>query len=625
MSEIPSQVTPRLISFSTLFRSRLLPATLSAIVASILLAAAILTAGAIISVCLGQTTSAETAGLAGVAERMGDGALKSIALSVANSHTLWQHDRSTVALLFLLTSILLLMRWGLNHFSEGSVADFVEDETQRLRQHIHRKAIRLEPADVSGDQAVLADRLFREATSSLQSASLHQGRLLLAAIPDALAVLITAVLVNWRVGLETMIPVVVCWFGMRAESQRTDATSRLLAEQVGRGLSRLAEGLRKTRLVAGYSMEELEQQQFQQNLAQYRDRCTQLRRQREAGRWICRLIALLCVALPGYLIARHLLTTSELRAGGAFVLAACGILIYRVLVSLQRSPGLATEGSVRVDEIASYVARVPSVGQMVGARFFEPMSRSLLFDQICLRTPQHPRLLLNLDLKVNFGDRIALLSINPLAARALASMVPRFLDPDSGQILLDGADIRSATLESLRAECILVGGSDPVFNASVLENISCGHADVSRQQAIEAAKAVHADHFIRHLPKSYDTLVGEHGVPLDAGQVFRLSLARAVVRNPAILIIEEPAVAMDNETKAMIDDAYQRIWGGRTVIFLPARLSTVKRCTRVVVIHEGKVVADAPHDKLVRTSDVYRHWEYVRFNAFREEPQPQTP
>jgi ABC-type multidrug transport system fused ATPase/permease subunit len=106
-------------------------------------------------------------------------------------------------------------------------------------------------------------------------------------------------------------------------------------------------------------------------------------------------------------------------------------------------------------------------------------------------------------------------------------------------------------------------------------------------------------------------------VVLDPGQVFRLSLARAVARKPALLVIQEPEATLDEETKAMLDDAYQRICNDRTVIFLPSRLSTAKKCNRLVLIHQGRVAADGTHEELMRSSELYRHWEYMRFNVFR--------
>jgi ABC-type multidrug transport system fused ATPase/permease subunit len=301
------------------------------------------------------------------------------------------------------------------------------------------------------------------------------------------------------------------------------------------------------------------------------------------------------------------------------MMGCCLVIIYRGLETLECRHELASEGGVKAEEIAAYINRIPSVSQAPGAGFLQPMSRTLTFNQIFFQTSQLPGLLRGLDLRISFGERIAILSLQQAATHALASMIPRFLDPDLGQVLIDGRDIREATLESLRAEAIFVGGQDPVFNATVVENITCGQADITRQQALDAAKLVHADHFIRTLPRGYETILGEHGAALDAGQVFRLSLARAVVRSPAILIIEEPPVSLDTETKTMLDDAYQRICQNRTVIFLPHRLSTVKKCSRIVLIHEGRVAVDGVHDQLVRTSDLYRHWEYVRFNPFRED------
>ena len=119
------------------------------------------------------------------------------------------------------------------------------------------------------------------------------------------------------------------------------------------------------------------------------------------------------------------------------------------------------------------------------------------------------------------------------------------------------------------------------------------------------------------MPKGYETHLGDQSTQLDAGQRFRLSLARAIARKPALLVIQEPEATLDSETKDMLDDTYERICSDRTVIFLPTRLSTVKKCNRIVVLHHGRVAADGPHEELVRSSDLYRHWEYMRFNVFR--------
>jgi ABC-type multidrug transport system fused ATPase/permease subunit len=200
----------------------------------------------------------------------------------------------------------------------------------------------------------------------------------------------------------------------------------------------------------------------------------------------------------------------------------------------------------------------------------------------------------------------------------LAYLLPRFIEPQSGRVLFDGEDIAWVTLESLRAESIFVGAGDPFFTGTVRENICCGNNEYPMQDATAAAKQAHANKFILDLPQGYETMLGEHGEQLDVGQGFRLGLARAILRNPALMIVEEPGEALDNDTKTMLDDTYSRMTKGRTTIFLPTRLSTVRRTDLVVLLHKGKVAAIGSHAEVVKSSEAYRHWEYLRYNAFRK-------
>ena len=184
-------------------------------------------------------------------------------------------------------------------------------------------------------------------------------------------------------------------------------------------------------------------------------------------------------------------------------------------------------------------------------------------------------------------------------------------------MLFDGEDIAWGTLESIRAEAIYVGGDDPCFTGTVIENIRCGDTRYDSTAVMDAAKLVHAHQFIQRLPSGYETQLGEHGEQITPGQTFLLGLARAIIRDPAVLIIDEPTELLDQATKDYLDDTYQRITSQRTVVFVPTRLSTVRRCDRVVVIDGGKVEAVGSQAELVKSCELYRHWEYVTFNAFR--------
>ena len=289
----------------------------------------------------------------------------------------------------------------------------------------------------------------------------------------------------------------------------------------------------------------------------------------------------------------------------------------RPLEALWSLPKERSEASLAADAIYRYLDRIPEVSQTVGAKFLEPLGKTLQFESVSYLLPDKKALLDNLDLKLPAGTTTAVVSLDPLESRCLAYLLPRFIEPHPGRILFDGEDIAWVTLESLRAETVYVGGLDPFFTGSVRDNISCGNSQYSLQAITEAAKTTHAHNFILKLQQGYETVLGEHGEQLDESAGFRLGLARAMLRNPALMIIEEPEVLLDDDSKALLEDAYNRIVRDRTVLFLPSRLSTVKRVDRIVLLHQGKVEAIGNHNQLLKSSPLYRHWEYIRFNEFR--------
>jgi len=612
----------RIISFRSLTQWKYLPASVWALLSSLSLASALACAAGLfwllIHVDAANTSTADrTTGLLNLAEQIAAHPAGGAISRVIRSATFLQSTGSAALSLLLAICFLVVLRWAFRSLTDAVVESRISASVQKLRQHIHRKSIRLEPSDFSGTHASTADRLFKESTVFLETAGSRWGSTVLLAVTDFVAVLSVALLTQWRVALETFVPLLLLQIAIRYEAQRSDSSLRLLTEQVKRGLARMAEGLRKTRIVTGFGMEQAEHEQFQNNLTQYRDRCRQVIRQQNVGIWIRRMLLLLLITIPAAFLVTHIVRDGSIDATAGLLIAGCLFFFSLAISRFENVHAFRAEGNVHAAEVTAFINRVPLVSQAPGAAFLEPMSRSLVFDQVVFSPTPGPGLIRGLDLRIGFGETIALLSLQRESAFALASMIPRFVDPDQGQILIDGRDTRLATLESLRAESIMVCGNDPVFNATVLENITCGQSDINRQQALEAAKLVHADHFVRTLPKGYETLLGEHGVTLDRGQIFRLSLARAIVRRPAILVIEEPETAMDAATKSLLDDAYQRISGNRTLIFLPTRLSTVKKCSRIVLIHEGKIAVDGIHEQLVRTSELYRHWEYIHFNPYR--------
>lgn len=603
----------RVISDRHFFGKSLFTATIGAVVSAILLVGIVLCVGGIAQLVV---QGGNVNGLFDVATRSSRFPMNFVAKIVAALPLL--HDSgSALTFLFVVLGSFVALRTLLRTYVQRKVNHQVGQGVNRLREHIQRHALRSNPGDLSGVQRRLAAGLFQETAQRLEENARRWGSQRLTAGCDLFVLVLIVLAIQWRVGVECLVPILVCWYIGRVEAERHDASAHLLTEQVERGLQRLTEDLDKARIVAGYGMENLEHEHFSSSLSAYQGRCRQLYQQHQQRRWTTTLISVAAVALPGFILARHLLFGSLISLPASVALATVIGLMFFALRQLQDVPGFFGTATVAAEDINQFLLRVPSVSQVVGARFLEPLSRVLQFDQVSVETETQPDLLSNLDLKIEAGERVALLSLDPTQAQALISLIPRFIDPAGGQVLIDGRDIRHVTLESLRAEAVIVGGDEPPFNTSIIENITAGQTDISRQDAIEASKLVHAESFVRQLPKGYETDLGEYDLA-EPGQRFRLSLARAVARKPALLVIQEPDAVLDAETKAMLDDTYQRICNGRTVLFLPTRLSTVKKCDRIVMIHDGRVAVDGSHEELVKSSELYRHWEYMRFNVFRD-------
>ncbi len=228
-------------------------------------------------------------------------------------------------------------------------------------------------------------------------------------------------------------------------------------------------------------------------------------------------------------------------------------------------------------------------------------------------------LLEGVSLTIPAGQRVGLIGSEELEKHALVYLIPRLLDPTAGEIRIDQHNLRWVTLDSLRIQIATVLQNNLVFHDTVANNIGCGDQAYTLPQIIEAAKMAHAHHFIQKLPKGYETPIGELGHPLGLSEQFRIGLARAILRDPALLVVEEPETTLDDETKSLLDDTLARFLPGRTAIFLPHRVSTIRSCNRLFLVHKGRVVAAGDHKELLAHNPLYRHLHYLEFSEVADQ------
>lgn len=547
------------------------------------------------------------------------------AVRLAYNSTTLLHDNQQA---FLLLTFSLIAIGLVRSYLHARIHLTAETEALRssnvLRKNIQRQALRLGTSDLEENSDSQALGLFLKEVDNIASV-LAQWIERMGRNPITIVVLVAiSVSINWRLALQCIVPLGFCWYIVKRENVRGERASRLAISMIERQSRLLAEGLKKPRLVRGYNMEEFEHAQFQKHMLRFEQDIRRYNQRKAFSHWVSRLIVLVCVTFVLYLVGIKVLlpvdVPDHMSLAAAIVMLLGFGAMWRPAEELYELRSLRRSAVISADEIYRYLNRIPEVGQAVGAKFLEPLSKSLEFEGVVYHRPGSPaRPVLNrFDVRIPANSVTAIISTDPLAPKIVSYLLPRFIEPQKGRILFDGEDIAWVTLESLRAEAIYVGGQDPFFTGSVLENITCGQTNYSLTDATDAAKLAHAHNFVQRLSQGYETMLGEHGEQLEIGQGFQLGLARAIVRNPAMLIVEEPNTSLSEDTKKMLDDTYTRAFKKRTVIILPNRLSTLRRVDRIVFIHNGKVEAVGTHAELLK-SQLYCHWEYMQFNEFRKQ------
>ncbi len=334
----------------------------------------------------------------------------------------------------------------------------------------------------------------------------------------------------------------------------------------------------------------------------------------------------LAAALVLLVVGGHVILQGQLSVTPTLVLATILVSLYWPAIAWLDTRRALRRSRESARTLFSFLDRHGGVGQAVEAEFLPPLARQLDFDKVNLKEPgTGRRLLRGVSLSIQAGQRVAIVGPDEMEKHALVYLLPRFLDPSGGEIRFDGKSIRWVTLDSLRAQIAIVLQHNLVFNDTVANNIGCGEPSYNLQRIIDAAKLAHAHQFIQKLPQGYEAAIGEMGHALTLGEKFRIALARAILRDPSLFIIEEPTTPLDDDNKAMIDDTFNRVLPGRTVIFLPHRLSTIRRCDRVFLLYQGQIEAAGEHRDLLANNELYRHLQYLEFNEFAGLVAPAAP
>ncbi|KAB8318573.1 ABC transporter ATP-binding protein [Tolypothrix campylonemoides VB511288] len=272
------------------------------------------------------------------------------------------------------------------------------------------------------------------------------------------------------------------------------------------------------------------------------------------------------------------------------------------------------QGEASVDRVFELLAIQPTVVEKPDAVVLPPVTGKVEYSSVSFAYKAGEPVLKDISLLAQPGEAIALVGASGAGKTTFVNLLPRFYDPNTGQILIDGVDIRDVTLDSLRRQIGIVPQETIMFSGTIAQNIAFGQDLFDMEDVEKAAKIANADQFITQLPDGYHTWVGERGVNLSGGQRQRIAIARAVLLNPRILILDEATSALDSESEALVQEALERLMEGRTVFIIAHRLSTVRRCDRILVLERGQIVESGTHEELLTLGRRYARFYAQQFN-----------
>lgn len=435
----------------------------------------------------------------------------------------------------------------------------------------------------------------------------------------AMALLVVVFQTSWKLALFSMTIVPMVMLPTAKLGRRIRRSTRKAQDDTAELNQILQETLSGHQVVKSFGAERIESSRFSE--AAHRLRRSNLHyvaQQAVSSPLIEFMGAVTVVGLLTY--ARSEIRLGRMTTGEftSFVIAL--LMLYEPIKRLVGIHNIFQQALGASQKVFGYLDREISVKEATNARILQRFHRAVRFENVSFRYPASVEGLIldGVTFEVKAGEIVALVGPSGAGKSTLASLLPRFYDPIDGRVIVDGVDIREFTLRSLRSQIGIVAQDTFLFNDTVLNNLRYGRPDATEAEVRDAAASALALEFIEQLPYGFETVIGERGTRLSGGQRQRISIARALLKNAPILILDEATSHLDTESEILVQRALGNLIQGRTVIVIAHRLSTVRRADRIVVLERGRIVETGTHDALVTNGGIYQRLHELQFL----EPEP---
>jgi len=379
-------------------------------------------------------------------------------------------------------------------------------------------------------------------------------------------------------------------------------------------LAVVQEGLQSMRVVQAYGRQDLAELQLQQAGKAAVDAALRARRVKSLVSPVVTVSVSLCTA---YVLYRG----ASLVLAGAMTIGALTVFLsylnkfFKPVLDLATMTNSIAQAAVAVERVQSIILADQMIPEAPNATEPAPFKGEIIFEKVAFSYQPDTPVLKEISFTIEPGQFVGFVGATGGGKSTAASLIPRFYDPTAGRILVDGVDVRAYKLKSLRAQVGVVLQDTVLFQGTIADNIAYGRPGATRQEVIQTARDADAHEFIAQMPRGYDSAVGERGLTLSGGQRQRIGIARALIRNAPILILDEPTAALDAEAEQLVLQGLARLMQGRTAIAIAHRLSTVRHADNILVFKEGIVAEQGTHEELLAFGGVYAELYRVQFGS----------
>ena len=497
-----------------------------------------------------------------------------------------------------------------------SVGQWVANDL-RLRTYHHLQQLSLSYYDCHETGTLLST-----ITADVQTIQSFASSSTLGIVVDLFTILGMLFIMLWLSWDLTLIAVAVTPFMLLLVSRFKKAVKKATHEvrkEQSQLVSVVERGLQSMRVVKAFGRQELAEEELAEVSQATVDASLKARRVKALLSPIVAVTVSLCTAIV-------LWRGSALILAGAMTVGALTVFLsylnkfFKPVQDLATMTNAIAQAAVGVERIRAVLDADTIIPQRPDAHEPLALTGDIEFDHVAFAYAADAPVLTDVSFHIKAGQMVGVVGPTGSGKSTIAGLIPRFYDPTAGAVKIDGADIRDYKLHALRDQIGYVLQETVLFAGSIRDNIAYGAKDVTQAQILEAAKLANADEFIARMPHGYDTVIGERGETLSGGQRQRIGIARALIRNNPILILDEPTAALDTESEKLVIDALERLMKGRTVITIAHRLSTIRDADKIIVLKDGVVAEEGTHNELLAHGGIYAELYQIQFNAAQSTP-----